>query len=448
MRLQLSEERKLQTILHPSILILVLLLSSVAGRQLFMDGTTFVVQSLRDPFWFPSDQLTPRRMFAVLWTTTPVRLVGLLSPGNVKLASLLFGIATYLQIALPVVVVLRSRLILPVKSLIIVLFLAATLLLANFAVTELLFGLGLTTMFVSFTLQSSHDIRCTKRLILASLLTASYEVVALSNMLLALGTFLLPGPMTSRRMWLIATLTLALPFQILCSYVEPIKSAQNVLNLFVFEMVGIGWLGLLAAILLAKSLAQWRAGPTLMILMALIMPLLVVAAPEHALYLRTREFHYAYPSRFFSAGIAVLIALLPILLNSQLWLWPTRLLNSIGERALANLAVAALTVFYSFGTLASFDAFTYRRRLGLELAQLSGLVFLEECEFCRNPEKFGYPNLGEPSHWPAYSMALSLANSLHPRVIIVDRSHFHEDFGPDQIARFLNEDFHSFMLGP
>ena len=62
---------------HAVLIVFVLVVSALAGRQFFMDGTNFIVQSFLDPFWYPGDQETPRRFFAVVWTTAPVRLIGI-----------------------------------------------------------------------------------------------------------------------------------------------------------------------------------------------------------------------------------------------------------------------------------------------------------------------------------------------------------------------------------
>jgi hypothetical protein len=436
MRLRVPHRKALDSMVHPAILMLVLLLSAIAGRQLFMDGATDVVQTLQNPIWFPSDQETPRRFFSLLWTTAPVRLIGFLAPGSIELATVAFGVACYLQIAIPLIFVLRSRLLLQVKSLLVVLFVGGTIFLANFAATELLFALGLTTIFVIWSLDDGQDPKCTKRLVAAVLLIASYEVVALSNLILALGILLSQEPMTGRRRLLIAVLVLALPFQLLCFLSEPIMPAQNVFNFFVFEIAGIGTFGLIVGVLVAKSLLRWRAAQEVLVLICLAIPLLILLAPDHFIYLRTREFQYAHPSRIFSAGITVLIALLPILLDRRVWAWPSRLLDWIGARSLTNLAVASLAAFYSVSVLASTEAFTYRTRLKAELSQLSGMVSIEDCEFCNDPEKFGYANLGHPTLWPAYSMAYSLENARSPRVIVIATDRPGEING-DQIADFL-----------
>jgi hypothetical protein len=62
---------------HAVLIVFVLVVSALAGRQFFMDGTNFIVLSFLDPFWYPGDQETPRRFFAVVWTTAPVRLIGI-----------------------------------------------------------------------------------------------------------------------------------------------------------------------------------------------------------------------------------------------------------------------------------------------------------------------------------------------------------------------------------
>src|ERR1700704_2784634 len=81
-------------------IIFVLIVSALAGRQFFMDGATSVVQSFLDPFWYPADQDTPRRFFAVVWTTAPVRLIGLLFPSQIQIATFVYGVLAYCQIAL------------------------------------------------------------------------------------------------------------------------------------------------------------------------------------------------------------------------------------------------------------------------------------------------------------------------------------------------------------
>ena len=38
---------------HAVLIVFVLVVSALAGRQFFMDGTNFIVQSFLDPLWYP-----------------------------------------------------------------------------------------------------------------------------------------------------------------------------------------------------------------------------------------------------------------------------------------------------------------------------------------------------------------------------------------------------------
>ena len=102
-----------------------------------MDGANFVVQFALDPFWYPDGQQTPRRLFAVAWATAPARLVGFLLPSQIRITSLLFGAATYSELALPLIVTINSKLDGVTKSTIVILFVSATCFLANIPVSEL-----------------------------------------------------------------------------------------------------------------------------------------------------------------------------------------------------------------------------------------------------------------------------------------------------------------------
>jgi len=106
------------------------------------DGILFVEESLLNRGWFP--QPTPRRFFAVLWTTGAVRLLGLIDPTQIEFGSILFGIFGYLQILLPTALILRSSLAAATKFLLLSLFLSATVISSNFIVSESLFLLALT----------------------------------------------------------------------------------------------------------------------------------------------------------------------------------------------------------------------------------------------------------------------------------------------------------------
>src|SRR6202158_79488 len=150
--------------IHAVLIIFVLVVSALTGRQFFMDGTNFIVQSFLDPFWYPGDQETPRRFFAVVWTTAPVRLIGIFFPSEIEIATIAYGITAYSQIALPLIITITSKLNVATKNLIITLFASATIFLANFAATELLFALSLTTLFVVYSLKPALDPRSFRRL--------------------------------------------------------------------------------------------------------------------------------------------------------------------------------------------------------------------------------------------------------------------------------------------
>src|SRR3981081_4836748 len=120
------------------LLVFVLVVSTLAGRQFFMDGTNFIVQSFLDPFWYPGDQVTPRRFFAVVWTTAPVRLIGIFFPSQIEIATVADGITTYSQIGLPLNITITSKLNVATKSLIITLFVSLAILLFIFEVTDFL----------------------------------------------------------------------------------------------------------------------------------------------------------------------------------------------------------------------------------------------------------------------------------------------------------------------
>src|SRR3979411_1338883 len=93
---------------HAVLIVFVLVVSALAGRQFFMDGTNFIVQSFLDPRWYSYDQETPRRYFAVVWTTAPVRLIGILFPSQIDIAAIAYGITTYSKIPIPLIMPILS----------------------------------------------------------------------------------------------------------------------------------------------------------------------------------------------------------------------------------------------------------------------------------------------------------------------------------------------------
>ena len=61
------------------------------------------------------------RFFAVAWTTAPVRLIGIFFPSQIEIATIAYGITTYSQIGLPLIITITSKLNVATKSLIITL---------------------------------------------------------------------------------------------------------------------------------------------------------------------------------------------------------------------------------------------------------------------------------------------------------------------------------------
>jgi len=321
---------------HAVLIVFVLVVSALAGRQFFMDGTNFIVQSFLDPFWYPGDQETPRRFFAVVWTTAPVRLIGFFFPSQIEIATIAYGITTYSQIGLPLIITITSKLNVATKSLIITLFVSATIFLANFAATELLFALSLTTLFVVYSLDPALDPRSFRRLAIGFFLAASYEVVALSNVILAIGTYASArhgkGSMKNRGA-LVAVLLIALPFQLICHFSETTVPSEGVFHWFVFAISGVFITGLLVAALSFKLLERRSFLRAVVVFVAFAIPISLLFIPD-LIGLRTRQFRFAYPSRIYSAGITLVIATLPILLNHDLLRWPSRVMDWFGRRPL------------------------------------------------------------------------------------------------------------------
>jgi hypothetical protein len=309
------------------------------------------------------------------------------------------------------------------KSLLVTLFVSATIFLANFAATELLFALGLTTVFVVYSLDRERDPQAFRRLFIGFLLLASYEIVALSNIILAIGIY--AGRRSkegsfNKDLALVAVLVLALPFQIICHIGEASRPGHDAFHWFVFALSGIFVAALVVGAIYFKLVGENFVLRTAATFIAFAIPLSLLIMPELA-GLRTREFQYAYPSRIYSAGITALIASLPIILNRDLIEWPSRFLDWFGERPLRDLAMTLLAGFYGVSIAASLDAFLYQLRLDKELSQYSGFVSVENCDFCAEPTKFGFPNLSHTPVWPAYGMAYTLRHPELPPVVTLGR---------------------------
>lgn len=128
------------------------------------------------------------------------------------------------------------------KSVVITLFVSATCFLASIAATELLFALGLTTIFVVYALDPARDPRMHRRIATSLLLMASYDTVAFSNLTLAIGTCISARdePATMKKNYVLAgLLSLALPFQMACRFFESATPGQGVHQWFVLAICGV-----------------------------------------------------------------------------------------------------------------------------------------------------------------------------------------------------------------
>lgn len=398
----------------------VLVVSTLAGRQLFQDGVNFVVHSLQEPGWFP--QPTPRRFFAVVWSTGLIRLLGRLDAEAVVLGSLLFGLLGFAQIAVPATAILTARLASPIQSLLLAAFLSGAMLIANFVVSELLFAYALTTLFVVFTLDPSRDPKAWIRFVCAGLLVASYEVIAVSNLFLALGAWLSAGS-ERRPAWskvaLVALLLAGPAFQVFWYGVNPQPGVGAAKDLRMYPIVA-GSVTLAGLLILAfRSIGRWPLLRALVVLAVLAAPLALLVLPD-TYRLRTVLFELAYPSRFYTMCVLCFIALVPALLGQTLWNGPRRLLDWIGETALSDLASAMTALFCSLSLLASLDAYLYRTRLDAALSELSGVVAVRDCAFCVAPESFGAPDLSFTWTWPLFGIAHTLHRPDAPPVVVLN----------------------------
>jgi hypothetical protein len=273
---------------------------------------------------------------------------------------------------------------------------------------------------LSDSLNPALDPRSFRRLAVGFFLTASYEIVALSNVILAIATYASArhgkGSMKNTRA-LLAILLTALPFQLICHFSETTTPAEGAFHWFVFAISGVFITGLLVAALAFKLLERRAFLRAVVVFVAFAIPISLLFIPD-LIGLRTRQFRFAYPSRIYSAGITVVIATLPILLNHDLFLWPSRVMNWFGRRPLRDLGFATLAGFYGVSLVASLDAYLYRARLDKALSLLVGFESVSNCAFCSQPTKFGLPDLSYPADWPAYSMVHTLKHPEFPPVVM------------------------------
>ena len=383
-----------------------------------MDGASFVVQSLIDPTWFP--QPTPRRFFAVLWTSGAVRLLGLVAPDAIVLGSFLFGLAAFTQTLIPVIVILRADLDEKIRHLLLVLFLSATVFISNFVVTELLFLLALSTIFTVFTLSPTADPSGRLRMLVAVLLIASYEVVVLTNTLLAIGSYL-HGTQERRsrssKIVLILLLLAAIPFQIGFYLINSFPHTGNELNPFVFALICVLGLAMVVASLGIRFLDRLHVPAFLIALIGFGIPV-SLAFLDPAIAIRTRLYQWAYASRFYTVCVTITIAALPLVTHTLLRPILMSVLDWFGEKTLRGTSMAMVGFFLGFSLLASADAYRYRMALENAFTRHAGVISVNDCDFCEHPARYGVPDLGYPWLWPLYSIAYSMKRQDQPALLV------------------------------
>jgi hypothetical protein len=234
---------------------------------------------------------------------------------------------------------------------------------------------------------------------------------------------------------LVAVLLFAPPFQIICHFAETVPPGQGVFHWFVFAISGVFITGLLVAALFFKLLERTFFLRAAVSFVAFAIPISLLFIPE-LIGLRTRLFRFAYPSRIYSAGITVVIATVPILLNHDLLLRPSRAMNWLGRRPLRDLSFAMLAGFYGVSIVASLDAYLYRTRLEKELSLHAGFESASNCAFCSQPTKFGLPDLSYPPDWPGYSMAHTLKHPELPPIVMFSQDGS-SDVSRETIAAFM-----------
>jgi hypothetical protein len=268
---------------------------------------------------------------------------------------------------------------------------------------------------------------------------ASYEIVAFSNAILAVATCVHARiePTTTKKSYVLAgLLSLALPFQAICHVLEPTTPGEGVLQWFVLAISGVFITVLLIGAAYFKFIENSYVLRAVSVFVLFAVPISLLLIPD-LLGLRTREFQYAYPSRIYSAGVTILIATLPIILNRDLLLWPSQTLDCLGERPLRDLSFAMLAAFCGVSLLASSDAYFYRVRLDQELSLLAGSTDTDSCEFCIDPASYRYPDLSYPGIMPIYSMVHSLRHPKLPPVVLFKQDDIGGYVSRGQIGAFM-----------
>lgn len=388
-----------------------------AGRQLYLDGSTYVLRSLLGP----SDTLwSHRRLFALVWDTAAAQLVGLLAPGRFETAAIMFGVAASIKLLFPVILMWQHEIEPTARHLLTVLYFASIMIFANFIVSEMLFTLALTTLFVVYTICPRADRHARRRFVLAGALLASYEAAVLSNTVLALASWLCsraePRSMQSR-IALPLVLLAVLPYQIVWYFIEPgptVAAAGDPFLLILCAALSLVVIATACSISVVRKRAGLRA---LIFSAAFILPLTTLFVPA-LLHLRSDILRFSYPARTFAVVMSCCIAALPLFLQHDGAFSLRRVLNFFGADALRDTALTLVLLFCGLNVVTAVDTYRFRAMLGEQLGALRGRISLAECSFCQAPEEYGVVDMQLPYIWESYSIAYSMTQSPQRTVVI------------------------------
>jgi hypothetical protein len=400
----------------------VLAISTVSGRQLFLDGAYQIVSSTTDPFWYPENQPTPRRFISQMWSNGLLRILGYVWPGYIEIAELVYGAMSFGLILIGAAALVRARMELTSKYVLVALYFGGYMVLANFIVSEIALTLAMTTVVVAFTISPAEDAQGWKRLAAALLLSASYEVVAVSNLILAYGCWRAAHAETAR-VWpqkaLVPVLIGGAIFQFVSYLINPLPGNGGTdRDLTMYLLAGLLACAIVATLLAFKLLQRWPIVCSAIIWAALILPALLFFVPQ-AVHFRTDLFQFAYPGRLATMCVVLMMSAMPLLLDRKIWSWPGMALDWLGEGAAKDGGMAVFAAFCGLSLLSSLDAARFFSRLDAELAKHPGRFPIAHCGFCQNPEAQNTANLGYGWIWAPYSRAISLNHRERPFTIVI-----------------------------
>jgi hypothetical protein len=280
-----------------------------------------------------------------------------------------------------------------------------------------------------------YDPTFKRRAFVSLLLIASYEVVVISNALLLAGALFGSKKHAAPRNYRALTVILlacAVPFQGGWFWFNPLPSIESTSDTFMYQLAAILAGMLLAAAIYFKAVNGNRYLRCLGIGLAFIMPVALLMFPE-LLHQGSNFYRFAYPSRGFTVTLTCAIALLPLLLNSEVTTLPARLLTRFGPTALKSTRFAVLASYSGVSVLASVDAYNFRTTFGHALSALLSTsadeileIPVEGCAFCSNPNAFGVIDPRERWLWPLFSAAWSMSHRQDTPVVLLSEKYANE----------------------